>query len=75
LTYKKNQVTHLYRRFTIEQDPAKIQRLNRFRERILQRHTADEFNSEHEAAWKILAALRNYEIRLSEEQQGVGGIE
>ena len=59
----------------IEQDPAKMQRLNRFRERILERHTADEFNSEHEAAWKILAALRNYEIRLSEEQQGVGGVE
>ena len=59
----------------IEQDPAKIERLNRFRERIRQRHTVDHFNNEHEAAWKILAALRNYEIRLSEEQQGIGGNE
>jgi hypothetical protein len=59
----------------IEQEPAKIHRLNRFRERILQRHTVDDFNTEHEAAWKILAALRNYEIRLSEEQEGIGGNE
>lgn len=56
----------------IEQDPANMRRLNSFRERILQRHTTDQFNSEHEAAWKILAALRNYEIRLSEEPQGIG---
>ena len=59
----------------IEQDPTKMVRLNSFRERILQRHTVDYFNNEHEAAWKILAALRNYEIRLSEEQQGIGGNE
>lgn len=57
----------------IEQDPEKMQRLNRFRERIFQRHTVDHFRDEHEAAWKILAALRSYEIRLSEEQQGIGG--
>lgn len=57
----------------IEQLPEKIERLNRFRERILHRHTVDYFNNEHEAAWKILAALRNYEIRLSEEQQSLGG--
>ncbi len=59
----------------IEQHPEKIDRLNRFRERIQERHTIDTFNDEHEAAWKILAALRNYEIKLREEQQDVGGIE
>ena len=59
----------------IEQDPTKMQRLNRFRERLFQRHTVEFFNSEHEVAWKILAALRNYEIRLSEEQQVIGGVE
>ena len=58
----------------IEQNPDKINRLNRFRERLRQRHTIDIFNDEHEAAWKILAALRNYEIRVREEQQGLGGI-
>ena len=58
----------------IEQDSAKIERLNHFRERILQRHQIDYFNSEHEAAWKILAALRIYEIKLSEEQEGIGGV-
>lgn len=58
----------------IEQNPEKIERLNRFCERIRQRHTVDTFKDEHEAAWKILAALRTYEIRLREEQQGVGGI-
>jgi hypothetical protein len=57
----------------IEQNPHNIDRLNSFRERLRQRHTVDYFNNEHEAAWKILAALRNYEIRLREEQQGTGG--
>ena len=57
----------------IEQNPLNIERLNRFRERLRQRHTVDSFNDEHEAAWKILAALRNYEIRLREERQGIEG--
>jgi len=59
----------------IEQNPEKMNRLIRFRERLCQRHTVDFFNDEHEAAWKILAALRTYEIRLREEQQDLGGNE
>jgi hypothetical protein len=59
----------------IEHNADKIDRLNRFRELLRQRHTIDIFNNEHEAAWKILAALRIYEIRLREEQQGTEGIE
>ena len=57
----------------IEQNPKKIERINRFRERIQRSHTVDYFDNEDEVAWKILAALRIYEIRLSEEQQGLGG--
>jgi hypothetical protein len=58
----------------IEQDPDKIRRLNRFRDHRLQRHKKKSFNNEHEAAWKILAALRIYEILLREEQHGIGAL-
>ena len=57
----------------IKQDPSNIKRLSRFRLRLLHKHTVDYFNDEHEAAWKILAALRIYEIKLREEQHDIGG--
>jgi hypothetical protein len=56
-------------RMHIERDPNRLRRLLRFRGRILENHTVQKFRDIHEAAWKILAALRNYELRLSEEQQ------
>lgn len=55
----------------IEQDPQKIQRLNRFRNKISNIHTVQTFSDSHEAAWKILAALRTYEVRLREESEGL----
>jgi hypothetical protein len=56
-------------RLHVERDPDRLRRLARFRARILENHTVQRFSDTHEAAWKILAALRNYELRLSEEQQ------
>ncbi len=52
----------------VEHDPAKLERLGRFRSRIMRDHLIQNFDSPHEAAWKILAALRQHEIRLREEQ-------
>lgn len=52
----------------VEQDPSRLQRLNRFRDRILHNHTIQTFCDPHETAWKILAALRTYEVRLSEQR-------
>ncbi len=50
----------------IEQDPEKIKRLKRFRQRIERDHTWLSFGQPHEAAWKVLASLINYELRLRE---------
>ncbi|MFQ5847141.1 MAG: DUF4062 domain-containing protein [Candidatus Methylomirabilales bacterium] len=52
----------------VEQDPERIERLNRFRARIVNNHTAQTFRDGHEAAWKILAALRIHEVRLREQE-------
>lgn len=47
----------------IEQDPHRIERLKRFRALVEGRHTVQSFRDGNEAAWKILAALRTYEIQ------------
>jgi hypothetical protein len=52
----------------VERDPNRITRLERFRARVINKHTVQDFTDANEAAWKILAALRNYEVRLREQQ-------
>ena len=54
----------------VEQDPQKVRRLSRFRDRVLRRHTVEYFGDANEAAWKILAALRQHEVRLREQDAG-----
>lgn len=49
-----------------ESDPKKIQRLERFKERVLKRHNVARFTSEDNLAWQILASLRIAEVRARE---------
>lgn len=52
----------------VEQNPKRIERLDRFRARILGNNTVQTFRDAHEAAWKVLAALRTFEVRLRERR-------
>ena len=52
----------------VERDPARLGRLERFKSVIKQRHTMQTFRDPHEAAWKILAALRVHEVALRERE-------
>jgi hypothetical protein len=52
----------------VERDPEKLERLTRFRDRLLRDHTIQRFDDVHEAAWKLLAALITHQTRLREEQ-------
>ena len=54
----------------VEQDPDQLTRLSRFRNRVTKQNTVQFFDSPHEAAWMILAALRMYETRIAEEAGG-----
>jgi Domain of unknown function (DUF4062) len=56
------------RQSLVERDPERLQRLERFKSLIRQRHTVQTFRDPHEAAWKILAALRVYEVALRERE-------
>jgi hypothetical protein len=56
------------RQSLVERDPERRQRLERFKGVIRQRHTVQTFRNPHEAAWKILAALRVREVALRERQ-------
>lgn len=58
------------RRAHVEQDAKRVARLERLRKRIMKNQVVQTFRDPHEAAWKILAALRTYEARISE----TGGI-
>jgi hypothetical protein len=56
-------------RLHVERDGAKRARLDRFRARVLRRHTVQRFRDTNEAAWKVLAALRIHETRLREQRE------
>lgn len=56
------------RQSLVERDPERLRRLERFKGVIRQRHTVQTFRDPHEAAWKILAALRVYEVALRERE-------
>jgi hypothetical protein len=51
----------------IEQDPNKLARLQRFRARIERDHTVQTFKDPNEVAWKVLAALRVFELKMNED--------
>lgn len=54
------------RRAHVEQDAKRVARLEKLRKRIMKNQVVQTFRDPHEAAWKILAALRTYEARISE---------
>jgi hypothetical protein len=56
------------RQSLVERDPERLRRLERFKRLIRQLHTVQTFRDPHEAAWKILAALRVYEVALRERE-------
>jgi hypothetical protein len=56
------------RQSLVERDPERLRRLERFKSVIRQRHTVQTFRDPHEAAWKILAALRVYEVAQCERE-------
>jgi hypothetical protein len=56
-------------RLHVERDGAKRARLDRFRSLVLRRHTVQRFRDTHEAAWKVLAAIRMHETRLREQAE------
>ena len=56
------------RQSLVERDPERLRRLERFKGVIRQRHTVQTFRDPHEAAWKILAALRVHEVALRERE-------
>jgi hypothetical protein len=56
------------RQSLVERDPERLRRLERFKGMITQRHTIQTFRDPHEAAWKILAALRVHEVALRERE-------
>jgi hypothetical protein len=56
------------RQSLVERDPELLRRLERFKSVIRQRHTVQTFRDPHEAAWKILAALRVHEVALRERE-------
>ena len=47
----------------IDLDPTRNGRLRDFLTLVMNSHTIDRFSSEHEAAWKVLAAIRVEEAR------------
>jgi hypothetical protein len=51
-----------------DHDPQRpvTQRLARFRQALMQSHTVDFFATEHEAAWKALAAISTLQARMAE---------
>jgi hypothetical protein len=56
------------RQSLVERDRERLRRLERFKSLIRQWHTVQTFRDPHEAAWKILAALRVYEVALRERE-------
>lgn len=54
-------------RLYVERDARKRERLERFRQSVLRKHTIQSFRDTNEAAWKVLAALRIHEIKVREE--------
>jgi hypothetical protein len=56
------------RQSLIERDPGRIERLERFKGTLRNRHTVETFTDPNEAAWKILAALRVHEVARRERE-------
>lgn len=52
----------------IEKDGKKLERLNKFKSLLKKKHTVVLFKDANQAAWQILAALRKYEIQMSERK-------
>lgn len=50
-----------------EKDPEKLNRLEKFKERVLQRYNVGWFTTEDNLAWQVLASLRVAEIRMRED--------